>query len=87
MKLFRFFRIKSGLKIPNKLVDKLKNNKIYVDPYKNLIWKYSPNSNKWIDATDKIEWIKYDDNARLVKFKGKDKLFHVSYIKFFYKYH
>ena len=51
MKLFRFFRIKSGLKIPNKLVDKLKNNKIYVDPYKNLIWKYSPNSNKWIDAT------------------------------------
>ena len=84
MKLFRFFRIKRGLKISNKFVDKLKNNKIYVDPYKNLIWKYSPNSNKWIDATDKIEWIKYDDNARLVKFKGKDKLFHVSYINLKY---
>lgn len=49
-----------------------------MNPYKYLVWEYSPNNDRWFDATELIEWLEEGDYAYFVKFKNKDEAIHVS---------
>ncbi len=46
-----------------------------------LIYHYSSKNERWYDATKNITWFSEDETSMLVRFAGKEDVFHVSYAK------